>query len=157
MTSHWKLDLLNLSIQNSRYKIILKKDLISFTIYHFIYRGSTNMRPMPLERYHDKLPIEIWITQFAHTENILWILPDHRSNQILSRFLEKNRSGPDLTEPGRQATGRPRSDAARQERPIRTAGRRARPVSGTGGQSGTRRQAPFDQVKIDGLGLLFLR
>jgi hypothetical protein len=37
----------------------LKKDLISFTIYHFIYKGSTNMGPMSFERYDSKLHIEI--------------------------------------------------------------------------------------------------
>jgi hypothetical protein len=46
-------------MQNSRYKINLKRDIINFTIYHFIYRGSTNMGPMPYERYHNKLHIEI--------------------------------------------------------------------------------------------------
>jgi hypothetical protein len=71
----------------------------------------------------------------------------------LNRFLKKNRSGPDLTEPGRQAMGRPRSNAARWERPIRMADWRARPVSDVGGRSCTGRRAPFDQVKIDDLGL----
>jgi hypothetical protein len=59
LSYHWKLDLLIFSIQNSRYKINLKKDLIHFTIYHFIYRASTNMGPMPFERYDNKLHIEI--------------------------------------------------------------------------------------------------
>jgi hypothetical protein len=46
-------------MQNSRYKINLKRDLINFTIYYFIYKRSTNMGPMPYERYHNKLHIEI--------------------------------------------------------------------------------------------------
>jgi hypothetical protein len=95
------LNLLIFSIQNSRYRINLKKDLINFTIYHFIYRGSTNMGPMSFERYHNKLYIEIWITKFAHTENILTILQVYRSNQIWNRFLKKKqiRAGSDRARP----------------------------------------------------------
>jgi hypothetical protein len=51
------------------------------------------MGPMPSERYHNKLHIEIWITKFAHTENILWILQVHRSKQFKIDFWKKRDPG----------------------------------------------------------------
>jgi hypothetical protein len=83
------------------------------------------------------------------------------SSQIKTYFKqiseEKKKLGPDLTEPGRTVTGRPRSDMAQWEQRFRMAGRWARPVSGAGYRIGTGQRASFDLVKIDGLGSSSLR